>query len=194
MKRDFIEFSERIHLAYGQGGELGLQNFLQSEINLDSRVAKIFSENYQYQAIDWEELKKLPAEYWKDETNGKKRTNQFRELGLELRGWDPKKNIGIWPKNSLAWILIKKVNPEAEFTFEIPEESFHGMNTNRIIFKKTGANGAFPRMIEMALDLPGLDGLPPSAKRPPRYRTHARRGGWGSRRFSEKRDYAIGQW
>lgn len=161
MNRNFIELAERISLAYQQGGKIELANFLKLELALNENEAEKIAENFQFQKVDWEELKNLSSDDWlKLQSN--KNTSHFRNLGLELKSFDKKDSSGVWPKNKLAWELIRKTNPEAEFNFKIPEDSVHEMGKNRIFFEQAGFKGAFSKLITIALDLPGSNGLPPS--------------------------------
>ena len=57
MNRNFIELAERISLAYQQGGKVELANFLKLELALNESEAEKIAENFQFQKVDWEELK-----------------------------------------------------------------------------------------------------------------------------------------
>ena len=147
---EFCIVAHKMYELWEKGGSGRLAEFLENELEIPEDKARFFANNYHPSSPP---VDVCPVEAIKNSWSS---SVIFSELAVQLS------SDAVWPKNVLAWWIMKHIFGGDVFNFCIPEEASSQQKKNTIHFPAlpSDENGNAVQFGLAALEMEGVRGVP----------------------------------
>ncbi len=152
---EVCQIAHRIYELYMSGNREGLEIYFRDQLMIPAAEAKAFSEKYNPQKPP---VEVCPLKAIKD---GWTSSRIFAELSLQFASLHENSLSSVWPKNVLAWWIMKSVFGSDVFDFEIGDSTGEaGKNGIEFLSRPCDEDGRFVPFGLTALEAVDIESVP----------------------------------